>query len=377
MVPLEIAGLSKRFGATPVLRDVDLAVAAGEFVSLLGPSGCGKSTLLRIIAGLEQPDAGRLSLGGRDLAGVAARDRDLAMVFQSFALYPQMTARENIALPLRARRLTRLQRLLGRLHPGAGARRVAAEIDRQVAAVAATLEIETLLERRPAALSGGQRQRVALGRALVRQPPLLLMDEPLSSLDARLRLQTRDEIAQIQRRFGITCLFVTHDQAEAMAISDRVAVMLRGRIAQLGTPQDIYRNPRSLEVAEFIGTPRINRFEAEADRTGALHIGALPIGLGAPSLAGRSVTVAVRPEGLELAAHGLPATVLRIEDHGADAFLHLDQQGLPVVLRLPVHDRPARGSTVRIRPRASQVLVFDSDGRRHPAALATVIDADA
>ncbi|WP_187830415.1 ABC transporter ATP-binding protein [Siccirubricoccus phaeus] len=366
MTQLEIEGVTKRFGEMEVLRSVSLRARSGEFVSLLGPSGCGKSTLLRIVAGLEQPDAGSIRLGGRELRGVAASERDVAMVFQSFALYPQMTARENIALPLRVRRLTRLQRFAGRLGLSPAARRIGAEIDRQVEALARTLEIGPLLGRRPGSLSGGQRQRVALGRALIRQSSLLLMDEPLSNLDARLRLQTRDEIAQIQRQFGVTTLFVTHDQAEAMAVSDRIAVMLKGEIAQFGTPQEIYRTPSSLAVAEFVGATRLNRFEAVAWPDGALALGGLPLGLAAPALAGQRVTLAWRPEGLSLAASGLPVTVRRLEDHGADAFLHAEYEGRPVAARLRSGHGLAVGDTAWLRPAPEALMLFDAAGMSHP-----------
>jgi len=361
---LEIQGLSKRFGATAVLHSISLTAEAGEFISLLGPSGCGKSTLLRIVAGLEQADAGSIRLGGRELAGVAPRDRNVAMVFQSFALYPQMTARENIALPLRARRLTRLQRLADRFRLDGASRCVGAEIDRQVEALAHTLEISALLDRHPVALSGGQRQRVALGRALIRQSSLLLMDEPLSSLDARLRVQTREEIAQIQRQFGVTCLFVTHDQAEAMAVSDRIAVMLHGRIVQLGTPQEIYRAPRSLAVAEFIGSAPLNRFALDLPPDGTVQFGEVPLGMRAPAQAGKSVTLAFRPEGLRLAAAGVPATVRRIEYHGAEAFLRVEHAGRTLIVRTGAAALPAIGAPIHLAPDPAAALLFDVEGKR-------------
>jgi multiple sugar transport system ATP-binding protein len=361
---LEVEGLVKRFADVEILRSVSLRVEAGEFVSLLGPSGCGKSTLLRLIAGLDQADAGSIRLGDRELGDLAPRERDVAMVFQNFALYPQMTARENIALPLRARRMTRWQRYVSRLLLSPAASRIGAGIDREVEAIARTLEITPLLERRPGQLSGGQRQRVALGRALIRQSSLLLMDEPLSSLDARLRLQTRDEIAQIQRQFGITTLFVTHDQAEAMAISDRIAVMLRGEIAQFGTPQEIYRAPASLEVAEFIGTTRLNRFETVAGPDGSLLAGPWTLGRAAPSAAGQKVTLAWRPEGLALAPTGLPVTVRRLEDHGADVILHADHEGLPLVARIGLEHRLSVGATAHLRPVPEALMLFDAQGQR-------------
>ncbi|RVT92002.1 ABC transporter ATP-binding protein [Rhodovarius crocodyli] len=367
MTQLSIGQLSKRFGAVDVLRDISLDVRPGEFVSLLGPSGCGKSTLLRILSGLEQADTGSIRLGVRELTGVAPSERDIAMVFQNFALYPQMTVRENIALPLRVRRLSRWRRML-RL---GGA--VAADIDAEVAAMARTLEIEPLLDRKPAALSGGQRQRVALGRALIRQSSLLLMDEPLSSLDARLRLQTRDEISQIQRQFGITTVFVTHDQAEAMAISDRIAVMLGGRIAQFAAPEEIYRAPASLAVAEFIGTTRLNRFETRVDQGGFLRLGPHALHRVAPELAGQDVTLAWRPEAFRLSGDGLPVLVRRLESHGADSFLHGECLGQPLVARLEPGPGLTAGETVRLEPRPEATLLFDAAGQSRPHAPAMAL----
>lgn len=364
MAQLEINGVVKRFGDSEVLRSVSLQADAGQFVSLLGPSGCGKSTLLRLIAGLDEPDAGSIRLGGRELRGLSPRERDVAMVFQSFALYPQMTARENIALPLRARRLTRWQRYASALRLSPAARRLGATIDREVDALARMLEIASLLDRRPAQLSGGQRQRVALGRALIRQSSLLLMDEPLSSLDARLRLQTRDEIAHIQRQFGITTVFVTHDQAEAMAISDRIAVMLHGAVAQFGTPQEIYHAPASLEVAEFIGITRLNRFDTQVGLDGALRLGDLALRVAAPSLAGQRVTLAWRPEGFALAATGLPVAVQRLENHGSDVFLHALWAGHPLVARIGRDHGLCPGDTAHLRPDPTALMLFDAQGLR-------------
>jgi multiple sugar transport system ATP-binding protein len=225
---ISIEGVEKRFDTTPVLRGVSATLAPGEFLSLVGPSGCGKTTLLRILAGLEAADAGTVSMGGRDVTRLRPADRDVAMVFQNYALYPHLTAGQNMAVPLAMRRLSVLERLplVGRLVPGQAGRRRAIAAD--VRAAAETLRIGHLLDRRPAQLSGGQRQRVALGRALVRRPAAFLMDEPLSNLDAELRAQTRKEIVELHRRAGVTTVYVTHDQVEAMTMSDRVALMLDG-----------------------------------------------------------------------------------------------------------------------------------------------------
>ncbi len=255
MATLALRGLSKSFGATQILKQVDLSVADGEFLSLVGPSGCGKSTLLRIVAGLESADKGSVEIGGAPAGHLRAADRDLAMVFQSYALYPHLTVAGNIAVPLRMRRLTAAQRLplLGPVLPGARSR--GREIEARVRAVADMLDIAHLLDRRPGQLSGGQRQRVALGRAMVREPAAFLLDEPLSNLDAKMRLQTRTEIAALNRRLGTTFLYVTHDQVEAMTMSDRIAVMMDGEILQLGTPEELYDRPADIRVARFIGSP--------------------------------------------------------------------------------------------------------------------------
>jgi multiple sugar transport system ATP-binding protein len=255
---VSVRSLTKSFGNIPVLKDISLDAAAGEFLTLLGPSGCGKSTLLRIIAGLEAQDLGSVSIGERTVDGVRPKLRDVAMVFQSYALYPHMTVGENMALPLKMRRLRPWQRLplIGKFMPGS--RRISKDIMREVTAVAEAIEIAALLDRKPGQLSGGQRQRVAVGRAMVRRPAVFLMDEPLSNLDAKLRVQMRAEIKELHRKLGITFLYVTHDQAEAMTLSDRVAVMLDGELLQVAPPQEIYANPANRRVAEFVGVPKIN-----------------------------------------------------------------------------------------------------------------------
>ncbi len=260
---LDLAGIGKGFGADDVLKTIDLSVRPGEFLSLVGMSGCGKSTLLRIIAGLERPDRGRVSIGGADVTESDPSDRNLAMVFQSYALYPHMTVRQNIATPLRMRRLPLGARmpLMGRMMSSAN---VLQEIEASVMQAAETLQIAHLLDRKPGQLSGGQRQRVALARALVRSPAAFLMDEPLSNLDAKLRAHMRDELAALHRRLGATFVYVTHDQVEAMTMSDRIALMSEGRIEQLGTPDELYGQPATLTVARFIGTPSINLLPVES-----------------------------------------------------------------------------------------------------------------
>ncbi len=345
---LRLDDLTVRYGETAALHGIGLDVAAGAFVSVLGPSGCGKSTLLRAIAGLEPVSGGAVVVGGRDVAPLRPAQRGVAFVFQSYALYPHMTCRENLAAPLAMTELSAPGRapLLWRLVPGAGATR--ARIDDRVAATADLLGIGAYLDRRPDALSGGQRQRVALGRALVREPDLFLLDEPLANLDAALRLSTRAELRALQRRIGATTLFVTHDQAEAMAISDRVVVMFDGRIAQVGTPDELYRRPASLAVARFLSQPHLNELPAEALRAA---IGTAtrdqPIAVGGVPLSQARGTVAIRPEHSEIRAAarpglpGLPVTVETAEHGGLDSHLFLrSADGRRLVVRLPSERLP-------------------------------------
>ena len=364
MASVTLHRISKRFGTTEVLRDVTLEVADGEFLAILGASGCGKSTLLRILAGLEGCDAGSVMLGEEDVTERPAKARNLAMVFQSYALYPHMTVRQNIALPLELRRLSAWQRvpLLGRLSGGAARRGIAAE----VAQVAVALALEGLLERRPSQLSGGQRQRVALARAMVRHPAAFLMDEPLSNLDARLRGEARAEIVALQRRLGATMLYVTHDQEEAMAMADRVAVMQQGRVLQIAAPQALYDDPVSLEVARFVGSPPMNAFAARLAPEGRIEVAGAALPFRAEQ--GGAVTLGVRPEALRLAPHGIAATVTRIERLGAEAILHAAIPGIAAdaLARLaPEHVAGlAPGDTVSLMP--ARALLFGADGQRLP-----------
>jgi ABC-type sugar transport system ATPase subunit len=240
MASLGLDGVQKRFGAVAAVDGIDLAVADGELVVLVGPSGCGKSTVMRLVAGLELPTAGRIRIGDRDVTQARPQDRDVAMVFQSYALYPHKTVRDNLGFGLRMR--------------GEAKDAIARKVDE----AARLLGIEALLDRRPRALSGGQRQRVALGRAIVRSPQVFLLDEPLSNLDARLRVSTRSELLRLQRRLGATMLYVTHDQEEAMTLGDRIAVMRGGKVEQLGPPLEVYRRPVSRFVAGFVGSPAMN-----------------------------------------------------------------------------------------------------------------------
>jgi multiple sugar transport system ATP-binding protein len=297
MANIALENVSKVFpGGIVAVDDVTLEIAAGEFVVLVGPSGCGKSTLLRMIAGLEEVGGGRISIGGRDVTDLAPRSRDIAMVFQSYALYPHMTVRQNIGYGLKVRRAPK------------------EEARRRVAEVAELLGLEELLDRRPAHLSGGQRQRVAMGRAIVREPKAFLMDEPLSNLDAKLRVGMRASLAQLHTRLGTTTVYVTHDQTEAMTLGQRVAVLRDGRILQVDTPQRLYHEPGDVFVAAFIGTPAMNLVEATIDGDDVLF-GHFRIPLDParrPALGHRKVTLGIRPEAFEAAASA-PAGAPTIE----------------------------------------------------------------
>ncbi|MFC7704585.1 ABC transporter ATP-binding protein [Plastorhodobacter daqingensis] len=367
---LELSSITKGFGGAQVLKGIDLAVRNGEFLSLVGMSGCGKSTLLRIIAGLESPDQGRLMIGGRDVTDVDPADRNLAMVFQSYALYPHMTVRENIATPLRMRRLRMAARLplVGRLVPGRAA--VLRDIDDAVKKAAEVLQIAPLLGRKPGQLSGGQRQRVALARALVRDPAAFLMDEPLSNLDAKLRAHMREELAALHRRLGTTFLYVTHDQVEAMTMSDRIALMEGGQIMQLGTPSELYERPANLTVARFIGTPAMNLLPAEVDGGGRIRLPGLATRLAAQGDRGAllpgPVTLGLRAEDLHLAPGGLPARVIRAEQHGADRYLTLEIPGCTrLVMRQYAGDAGIGAeASVEIGFAAERAHVFDAAGQR-------------
>jgi multiple sugar transport system ATP-binding protein len=372
MAGLSITGLSKGFGSTQVLKDICLQIEDGEFLTILGPSGCGKSTLLKILAGLEAPDAGSICLGEKQLDGVRPKHRNIAMVFQSYALYPHMTVAENISLPLRMRRLNAWQRLpiFGALLPGTTAVRngIAAEVSR----VAVALGLDRLLERKPAQLSGGQRQRVAVGRAMVREPAVFLMDEPLSNLDAKLRIQMRAEIKEIHRRLGSTFVYVTHDQTEAMTLSDRIVVMSNGEILQVARPQDIYADPCDLRVAEFVGSPRINIVEARVHGGGRLDLAGIPLWVDGVPYAAERVLIGVRPEAVCLAEPGNPYALsgrVRLVEHtGSDVLVHLDMptaSGLFVArLSLERGSRIQIGEPLQFRLQDELLLFFDSHGRR-------------
>ncbi len=312
MTEIRLDRISKTYNGLQVFKDLSLTIRSGEFVVFVGPSGCGKSTLLRMIAGLEETTGGTITIDGKDVTRAEPHERGLAMVFQSYALYPHMTVRENIAFALEAEKLPK------------------AEIETRVAEAVRALQIGSYLDRKPKALSGGQRQRVAIGRAIVRKPRAFLFDEPLSNLDAALRTDTRIEIAALHRQLGATMLYVTHDQVEAMTLADRIVVLSGGKIMQVGTPEELYTRPANEFVAQFIGSPKMNMLPVTST-TGA-------VGFGRTRLEGQVARIGLRPEVLQLlpAAEGRLAGVVAFKEYlGADLCIHIDlDDGLGrVVLR--------------------------------------------
>ena len=324
--------------------------------------------MLRIIAGLEPQSAGEVRIEGVQVDGIRPSARNLAMVFQSYALYPHLTVFDNIAVPLRMRRHSALARapLIGRLHPGRA--RTERGIREEVERVAAQLELSALLKRKPGQLSGGQRQRVAVGRAIVRQPLGFLFDEPLSNLDAKLRVHMRAELAQLHRQLKATFVYVTHDQAEAMTMSSRIAVMIEGSIVQVGTPAEVYENPRDIRVAEFVGSPKINTLPGIVREDGGLEVLGRQLSLGTSAAAGRC-SVCVRPERMELGSgqSTFTGTVVHLEHLGAEAFVHVkvDRIELPLLARIsPDSQLPEIGSVIHFGFSPSAVRVFDGAGKR-------------
>ena len=329
MGSLNIENVTKSFGPVEVLKGIDLAVSDGEFVVFVGPSGCGKSTLLRVVAGLEDPTSGKVLIDGADVTATPPAKRGIAMVFQNYALYPHLTVRDNMGLGLKQ----------------AGA--PAAEIDKRIAAASAMLSLEPYLKRRPAELSGGQRQRVAIGRAVVREPKLFLFDEPLSNLDAALRVNTRLEIAQLHRRLKATMVYVTHDQVEAMTLADKIVVLNAGRIEQVGGPMELYNSPANEFVAGFIGSPKMNFIEG--------------------ARLGESVkTIGVRPEHISVdpVRGDWKGTVVHAEHLGADTNLYLDceKAGLITVRIFGIYDAEP-GAVLYATPQPDRIYRFDADGR--------------
>ena len=341
---LHIAGIRKTFGkgdkTVEVLKRIDIDVAPGEFLILVGPSGCGKSTLLNIIAGLDEPTEGEIRISGRNVVGVAPAQRDIAMVFQSYALYPSMSVAENIGFALEMRKVPKAERLA------------------RVQQVAATLQISHLLDRRPSQLSGGQRQRVAMGRALARQPQLFLFDEPLSNLDAKLRVEMRAEIKRLHQVSGITSVYVTHDQIEAMTLGSRIAVMKDGVLQQLGTPDDIYSRPANTYVASFIGSPTMNMVQGQALGPAGFEIAGACLPLTAP-VAGLA-QLGLRPEHIALADDApWRGEVSIVEPTGADTFVVVRTAAGDVTVRTSAQARVSPGDQVGLQANGDHASWFD------------------
>jgi sn-glycerol 3-phosphate transport system ATP-binding protein len=347
MATLTLRSLTKRFGDTAALTPTDLEVADGEFVVLVGPSGCGKTTLLRMVAGLETPSDGDILIGDKRVNDLEPRARDIAMVFQNYALYPHMSVRKNLAYGLKLRGMAKQ------------------EIARRVEWAADLLGLDEYLDRKPRALSGGQRQRVAMGRAIVREPQLFLFDEPLSNLDAKLRASVRVEIKRLHQRLGTTTLYVTHDQVEAMTLAQRVVVMNRGRVEQVGPPAEVYAKPATTFVAGFLGSPPMNLFEARVNMTGdAVELpavnGVLP--LSAPMEGGQRITLGIRPEAFSLAADGpLPFSLDLQEPLGAETLLHGNIGKQPCTLRLAGETLYAKDQVGRLTVTPDALHLFDAE----------------
>ena len=350
MATVSLRDVRKSYAGTEVIHGVSIDVADGEFIVIVGPSGCGKSTLLRMVAGLEAITAGTIEIAGRVVNDLEPRARDIAMVFQNYALYPHMSVFDNMAYGLKI----------------AGIR--GDELRARVEKAADMLELRPYLDRKPRALSGGQRQRVAMGRALVRGPAAFLLDEPLSNLDAKLRVQMRLQIKDLQRSVDTTTLYVTHDQVEAMTLADRLIVMNAGRAEQIDAPMAIYERPASVFVAGFIGSPQMNILPATVAEGGLTLAGGQAVPLAGPlPPAGTAVLLGIRPEHLAPAAEGLAIAVHAVETLGADAYAHGRAAGVgePVVVRLPGNAPPAAGSTLTVRPEPGFAHLFDPEtGRR-------------
>ena len=347
MAEVKIRDLQKSYGAMPVVHGVSVDIPDGEFVVLVGPSGCGKSTLLRMIAGLESISSGTISIGDRVVNNLPPAERDIAMVFQNYALYPHKTVAANMSFALKMARMSKV------------------EIDARVTRAADILGLKPYLDRYPRALSGGQRQRVAMGRAIVRDPQVFLFDEPLSNLDAKLRVQMRSEIRELHQRLGTTTVYVTHDQIEAMTMADRIVVMRDGRIAQIGAPLELYDNPANVFVAGFIGSPAMNLFSGEVTADGRFQGSGVTFPMQTSQPAGRKLTYGLRPEHLKLVDTGLPVTVVVVEPTGSEIHLILraGDEEMTAVIRERQNFQP--GQQLHVAAEPGMVHLFDTEtGRR-------------
>jgi multiple sugar transport system ATP-binding protein len=356
MATVRFEGATRTFAGSsvPAVNSLDLDIGDGEFMVLVGPSGSGKSTALRMLAGLELLDEGSVFIGDRDVTEYAPKDRDVAMVFQNYALYPQMTVAENIGFSLKVRRRSK------------------DEVRASVQRAAEILGLENYLDRKPGSLSGGQRQRVAMGRAIVREPQVFLMDEPLSNLDAQLRVATRTEISSLQRRLGITTVYVTHDQVEAMTMGDRVAVLKDGLLQQCDTSRTLYDLPANLFIAGFIGSPAMNLVEADVDERG-VHVGSfvMPISASERAKVGNRATLGLRPSALEIVTvhEGIPATVDVVEELGDESFVYatveLGETTKKFTIKIASGMSPTRGETIGFKPLPDSYHLFNPiDGLR-------------
>jgi multiple sugar transport system ATP-binding protein len=354
MAKVTIRDVRKNYGSVEVIHGVDVDIEDGEFVVLVGPSGCGKSTLLRMIAGLEDVTNGMVAIGKTIVNNLPPAKRDIAMVFQSYALYPHMTVSQNMAFSLKLRRID------------------ATAIEQRIKAAAEILGLTSYLDRYPRQLSGGQRQRVAMGRAIVREPQVFLFDEPLSNLDAKLRVQMRTEIKQLHQRLKTTTIFVTHDQIEAMTMADKIVVMQNGVIEQIGSPLDLYDRPKNLFVAGFIGSPAMNFIEGVVHRNGALMVAAGDIRLPVPAKhdlrENQEVIFGVRPEHLQLAEEGIPAQVGVIEPTGSETMVFMKVGSEDIVALFRERHDFTPGQTVRLKPDPRHVHLFDAKSGARLAA---------
>lgn len=370
MIKLKLDNVNKQLGGMRILRDVNLEIAAGEFVVFVGPSGCGKSTLLRLIAGLDSICGGDLVIDGRRVNDLEPRERGVGMVFQSYALYPHMSVYDNISFGLKLAKTEKTS------------------LRERVLKTAQILQLDKLLQRKPKELSGGQRQRVAMGRAMAREPDILLFDEPLSNLDASLRVQMRNEIARLHARLGSTMIYVTHDQVEAMTLADKIVVLNGGRVEQVGSPRELYERPASRFVAGFLGSPRMNFLPARLQTPGETSLvdtlvwGITPLPFDSSNLAtGTQLSLGIRPEHVSLkAADGAAGVVVTaVEYLGSETYVHLDTgQDEPLICRCEVSAGWQAGDRVELQLDIDNLHLFDADGaalRRHPQAIETLPDS--